>query len=382
VKTGLLLAALAVTSCVAANENVAPDSLPPLMAATTTTALASPASTTTAPPVDSTTTSLSTTSTSSTSTSTTIDFGPVDYTALRAVGAELDADNAAVSISVWRRGVADFQFAGGLRTDGRAVDGDTPFVIASVSKLVTAMTIARLVEDGRIGLSNPVPWTQMGLGHDPAWDAVTVRQLLAHTSGMPVARTTWLDDPGSCRIPLADAMSRPPTVDQGTWVYSNGNYCALGLLVQYITGLTLDQAAYVLVFQPAGIDGPFLSTNGYQVPSVPYAKGLERLERLGGAGTWLASTDDIAAMLDAVTDDDRVTLEWPGIIVDQYGWGHTGSLDGAEACAWVLQDGATVVTAFISGSKPNSGGEVCDVVVPALATDLGIWAGEPARNPL
>ena len=34
--------------------------------------------------------------------------------------------------------------------------------------------------------------------------------------------------------------------------------------------------------------------------SVPYQKGLARLERLGGAGTWLASTDDIAAMLSAI----------------------------------------------------------------------------------
>ena len=115
--------------------------------------------------------------------------------------------------------------------------------------------------------------------------------------------------------------------------------------------------------------------------SVPYPKGLARLQRLGGAGTWLASTDDIAAMLSAVTDTDRATLEWPGIILDQYGWGHTGSLDGAEACAWVLQDGYTVITAFVSGSKPNTGGKVCDRVVPALAIDLGVYAGDPVRTP-
>jgi hypothetical protein len=83
-----------------------------------------------------------------------------------------------------------------------------------------------------------------------------------------------------------------------------------------------------------------------------------------------------------VTDDDLITLEWPGIIFDQYGWGHTGTVDGAETCAWTLQDGRTVITAFVSGTRPNTGGKVCDRVVPALALDLGIWADKPIRNPL
>jgi CubicO group peptidase (beta-lactamase class C family) len=182
-------------------------------------------------------------------------------------------------------------------------------------------------------------------------------------------------------VPLEQAMALPPTETLNSWLYSNGNYCALGLLVQHVTGLDLAQAAYALVFDPAGVTGPFLSTDGSRGSSVPYPKGLARLARLGGAGTWLASTDDIAAMLSAVTDGDRTTLEWPGIIVDQYGWGHTGSVDGAEACAWVLQDGYTVITAFVSGSKPNTGGKVCDRVVPALAIDLGAYAGDPIRTP-
>jgi CubicO group peptidase (beta-lactamase class C family) len=198
---------------------------------------------------------------------------------------------------------------------------------------------------------------------------------------MPEARKTWLDDPGSCRIPLAAVLAAPPTVDRGTWHYSNGNYCALGLVVEYLTGLDLAAAAYRLVFEPAGITGPFLSTDGPRDTSVPYTKGLARLERLGGAGTWLASTDDIAAMLSAVTPDDLLTLQWPGIILDQYGWGHTGSVDGAAACAWVMEGGDTVVTAFVSGTRPSSGGKVCDVVLPALAADLGRYAGEPVRTP-
>jgi hypothetical protein len=87
-------------------------------------------------------------------------------------------------------------------------------------------------------------------------------------------------------------------------------------------------------------------------------------------------------MLAAVTVADLETLRWPGIIVDQYGWGHTGTIDGAKACAWVLDERSTVLVAMVSGQRPRTGGEVCDMLLPALATDLGVWAGDPVRNPL
>ena len=238
------------------------------------------------------------------------------------------------------------------------------------------------MEQGALATDTAVPWTSLGLRTDPLWVDVTVRDLLDHTSGMPINRKSWLDDPGPCSIPLQEAVLAPPTIARTTWQYSNGNYCALGLLVESITGRPLDEAAYDLVFTPAGVTGPYLSTEGLRSDSVPSPRGVARLARLGGAGTWLASTDDLVAMLDTVTADDLQVLRWPGIILDQYGWGHTGTVDGAKACAWVLEDGRTTVAAVVSGPKPATGGDVCDVVLPALALDLGIWAGDPLRNPV
>ena len=293
----------------------------------------------------------------------------------------LALDGVAVSVSVHRDGVAPWGVAAGRRVDGAPVTPDTPFVTASVSKLVTALSIARLVADGRIDTDDVVPWDALGLRPDVQWSDVTVRELLDHTSGMPVNQKSWLDEPGPCSIPLQQAVLAPPTVERGGWRYSNGNYCALGRLVETLTGQSLDEAAYDLVFSPAGVTGPYLSTEGLRADSAPSPRGVERLARLGGAGSWLASTDDIVSMLDSVTDDDLEVLRWPGILVDQYGWGHTGSLDGAKACAWVLDDGRTRVAAFVSGPRPATGGKVCDAVLPALAADLGLWAGEPVRTP-
>jgi D-alanyl-D-alanine carboxypeptidase len=304
------------------------------------------------------------------------------YPDLEAAVYTLALGNVAVSASVHHDGAAPWGMAAGRRADGAEVTSDTPFVIASVSKLITALSIARLVERGVLTPDTTVDWNLLGLRADPQWADVTVRELLDHTSGMPINRASWLDDPGPCSIPLQEALLDPPTIARSTWQYSNGNYCALGLLVEALTGESLDAAADELVFTPAGVSGPYLSTEGLRPDSAPSPRGVARLARLGGAGTWLASTDDLVAVLDDVTDTDLAVLRWPGIILDQYGWGHTGTVDGAKACAWVMDGGRTTVAAVVSGPTPASGGDVCDAIIPALASDLGIWAGEPLRTPL
>jgi hypothetical protein len=109
---------------------------------------------------------------------------------------------------------------------------------------------------------------------------------------------------------------------------------------------------------------------------------VARFDRLGAAGQWVISTDDVAAVLRSITDVDRDVLRFPGIMRDQYGWGHTGSVDGASSCAWIIEDGRTVVAATTSGPVPGSGGGVCDVVLPSLVADLGMpYLGEPERFP-
>jgi CubicO group peptidase (beta-lactamase class C family)/uncharacterized membrane protein YhhN len=299
---------------------------------------------------------------------------------LSAAADGLRAGNNASSVSVWRDGTAVLRRSSGRRLDGAAVDSDTPFVIASVSKLFTALAIARLVERGALDTAAAVPWTAMGIAHDRTWDTVTVRELLDHTSGMPVARQTWLDLPGRCAVPLAAAMAAPPTDSRGTWRYSNGNYCALGLLVEHVTGLPLDTATAQLVFEPAGVDGPSLNTAGARPDMAPYVQGVGRLDRLGGAGAWLASSDDVAAVVASITPADLATMTFPAVMNDQYGWGHTGTLDGAKACAWRFADG-TVVAGLVSGDRPSTGGGVCDRLVTALAVDLGLLRGAPVRVP-
>ncbi len=289
--------------------------------------------------------------------------------------------NDAVTMTVIRDRRTVLSRASGSTIDGAAATSDSPMVVASVGKLLTAMMIARLDAAGSIDVDAPTPWTDMVMPAHPGWADVTPRELLAHTSGMPVARQAWFEGGTDCAGFLPSLLDRPPTSTRGRWTYSNGNYCALGLLVEMATGGPLDEAARAIVFDPIGTAGVHLTTGGQFPSDVAYRPGVERLSRLGGAGAFIASTDDLAWAFAAVTPTDLELLTWPGVIVDQYGWGHTGSVDGALSCLWVLEGGRTIVVATVAGGSPSTGGGVCDRVVPAIATDLGIGLGTPDRSP-
>ncbi|HSP29696.1 MAG TPA: serine hydrolase domain-containing protein [Ilumatobacteraceae bacterium] len=294
---------------------------------------------------------------------------------------DLAAANPAVTMTVARDGRSVLQRASGATIDGAAATSDSPMVVASVSKLLTALMIARLEQAGTIDVDAPVAWAELPIATHPDWTSVTVRELLAHTSGMPVVRPAWFDGEIDCAAFLPFLVEAPPTTTRGRWAYSNGNYCALGLLIETATGLPLDRAAQSILLDPLGRSGVHLTTDGQRPIDVEYRLGVGRLSRLGGAGAFIVSTDDIAGVLAGVTPTDLETLRWPGILADQYGWGHTGSVDGAAACAWVLEGGRTVVAATIAGGSPATGGAVCDRTVPAVAEDLGVGQGRPDRSP-
>jgi CubicO group peptidase (beta-lactamase class C family) len=289
--------------------------------------------------------------------------------------------NPGASLTVVRGGDVVFSRASGVAIDGQPATGDMPMVVASVSKIVVAMAIARLHEQGRIDVFGPFPWADLGLDPNDGWGDVTIRDLLDHRSGLSKARYSWFTGEGTCRDYVPSLLTSPPNGDRGRWVYSNGNYCLLGLLVEQRTSEPLDVALQQLVFDPVGANGVHLTTDGLQPGDQPHTDGVERLSRLGGAGTLIVSTDDTAMMLGRMTAADRSILQAPGVFTDQYGFGHTGTVDGAKACIWVLEYGTTVVSATIAGNSVSSGGGVCDVVVPAVASDLGFGSAKPNRTP-
>ncbi|WP_420453146.1 serine hydrolase [Ilumatobacter sp.] len=304
---------------------------------------------------------------------------PGTFATTEATFARLAAANVAASLTIVDDGAISLSTASGPTIGGAPATGDSPMIVASVSKVVVAVAIARLAAEGRLDVDAPIPWAEIGLSPDPGWADVTVREILDHRGGLKKDRDSWFDEPGTCRDHIPSLLRIPPDQHRGRWYYSNANYCLLGLVVEARAGADLGTALQRLVFDPIGRDGVHLTTDGLRPDDTPYRLAPERLSRLGGAGTVVVSTDDLAVMFATTDADDAAVLTPPSLFVDQYGTGHTGTVDGSRACLWRFAATGTVVAAAIAGDSVRSGGALCDLIVHAVAIDLGIDAGVPDR---
>lgn len=143
---------------------------------------------------------------------------------------------------------------------GRAVTADDPVRIASISKLVVALGVMRMVEAGRLDLDRDVSEVLGWRVRNPAFpDApVTLRQLLSHRAG--------LIDPAEYRVPLgerlADVVARPALWDAGhrpgTWFrYANIGFPVIASVMEKAGGERFDRLMQRLVLAPLGLDACF-----------------------------------------------------------------------------------------------------------------------------
>ena len=129
---------------------------------------------------------------------------------------------------------------------------DTIFDLASVSKLFTSIVALQQVERGLVELDAPVARYVPEYAANGK-EAVTVQQLLTHTSGMRSWLPLWRDHPDrASRImaTLTDPLQAPP----GTrYTYSDLNLITLGVLVERVTGSTLDALVRDGITAPLGL---------------------------------------------------------------------------------------------------------------------------------
>lgn len=148
------------------------------------------------------------------------------------------------------------QKAFGLRATNPRVEPmtvDTIFDLASLTKVVaTTPSVMRLVQYGQIRLDDPVAHYIPDFGMNGK-DAVTVRQLLTHYSGLRPdvdLNPPWVGRDTAFRLAHEEKLQAP----QGSiFIYSDTNFIVLGELVQRLSGLPLNQYAEVHIFQPLGM---------------------------------------------------------------------------------------------------------------------------------
>lgn len=233
------------------------------------------------------------------------------------------------------------------------------FLLASVSKQFTAAAVLRLADQGRLQLTDPL---QQHLPDLPeAWRAITVQQLLTHTSGIP--NYTEADNFGVTKTQratplelLAPMRALPLDFAPGSKMhYSNSGYLLLGLLIEQLSGQSYADFMQAQVFNPLGMadsgmarsdmtiehlvsghvrEGHTLRPANFTDLSVPYAAGalygttgdLLKWQR-GLYGGQVISPASLQAMTTPAHEDHALGLVVGHRGAQPYYW-HSGSIDG------------------------------------------------------
>jgi len=199
------------------------------------------------------------------------------------------------------------------------------FWIGSITKTFTAVTVLRLVEEGKLALDTPLGTYVPELPKQ--WAGVTLHHLLGHRAGFPD------NYPADGIADRAEAIRRlvnqHPIKPVGEFQYSNDGYALLGILVEMASGQTFEAAVSERILVPAEMRETGFW--GAQADSIPVAPPHEpaRAKRMrptiwkdgravanygykGSGGMW-STTEDLARFAAAFRDGqlvspDHVTL--------------------------------------------------------------------------
>ena len=229
------------------------------------------------------------------------------------------------------------------------------FRIASLSKPITAVTIMKMIEEGKLSLESKVFDDQgllaarYGKIKDPRIKNITVQHLLQHTGGWDRETSACGDLMFDCEnISKSMNTSMPPgpeviirymlqqnlDFDPGSkYAYSNFGYTILGRIIEKVSGMKYEEYVKKAILEPIGIYTMRLARNLYceknadevkyydlssrVVPSVcepgrkaAYPYGGFNVEAMDAHGGWLASAQDLARFILAIEGTENI----PGIL--------------------------------------------------------------------
>src|SRR5882672_8228402 len=133
------------------------------------------------------------------------------------------------------------------------VKPETIFQSGSVGKQFTATAVMMLVEEGKVGLEDPL--TKYFPDAPVTWKKVTVRELLSHTAGFTDYPKSFNFRKDYTEAQLIKIVENIPLVyPPGTsWSYSNLGYLTLGILIHKVTGEFYGDFLQQRIFKPLGM---------------------------------------------------------------------------------------------------------------------------------
>ncbi|MDE6450952.1 MAG: beta-lactamase family protein [Odoribacter sp.] len=315
------------------------------------------------------------------------------------------------------------------------------FRIASVSKLITAVGIMKLQEEGKLCLKDYV-FGEKGILNDSIFlnirdkksKQITVEHLLRHQGGYSIV----YGDPMFCPVDIAKKMKVPPPADLNTMIrfvlsrrlsytpgrstaYSNIGYGILSKVIEKVSGEDYETYIRKHILLPAGCFDMHLGKNCYEnklpnevkyyevsnaelIPAcngsgqlVPRSNGGNNIEDLYGAGGWVASPAELLRFLAAIDNHPEIpdllkpesieymtrniphTLPIGWIDTNKKGdWIRTGTLAGTSAMMKKQADGYSWV--FLTNTRSWKGAHFhyyIDATINRAMTTVTEW---PQRN--
>jgi D-alanyl-D-alanine carboxypeptidase len=196
---------------------------------------------------------------------------------------------------------------GDLKSGTEVAEG-AHYRVGSVTKTFVATVVLQLEAEGRLSLDDSVeqwlPGLISGEGYDA--EAVTVRNLLQHTSGLPdhptvkdfdmtataFQRERWnhYAPEELVAISLEDEPLFPPADGDDSnpdWAYSDTNYVIAGMLIEEATGRDWREAVEDRIIVPLGLEGTYAPGDNPWVRR-PHAKTYKRFPE--SRDTWTDTT--------------------------------------------------------------------------------------------
>jgi CubicO group peptidase (beta-lactamase class C family) len=147
------------------------------------------------------------------------------------------------------------------------VKPESIFQSGSMGKQFTATAVMMLVEEGKIGLDDPL--TKYFSEAPATWKQVTIRELLSHTAGFtdyPKDFDMRRDYTEAQLLTIVEGI--PLAYTPGTsWSYSNLGYLTLGILIHKVTGEFYGDFLQERIFRPLGMNTTRIISEADIVPN-------------------------------------------------------------------------------------------------------------------
>jgi len=242
------------------------------------------------------------------------------------------------------------------------------FRIASITKQFTAVAILQLVKEGKVRLDDPLSKYVPGY---PGSEAITVEQLLTHTSGIMSYNdvsgygSTIREDKTPMQLVEGVRNEKPAFAPGEKYMYSNSGYLFLGIIIEKASGMRYADYMQAKLFTPLGmkhtsVQDPDQVTvgrvRGYEIgpDKVLRNAGYISMTQPYAAGSIESNVDDLARwnellLAGKVIDKALLDRAWTGARTKdgkQTGYGYGWKVSDEDGVRYLAHGGG--ITGFVS----------------------------------